>query len=223
MHHLLVRQKIEMKLALNFLLSLVLLTSACSKNEATLDSSLFPKNGIPEEVAQIVLPHAKGTEQLTSYDENFEQKEVSGVVLKASPSEGMAKTLELRNALQSYDSQAYFYDNSYGYDPDLIAIVNTKDDIEYLRLVRTDGINYDITSEKVVEKYAKWDEEYDLELVGAGMDWLEARVHGDQVDWSRFAKEAYSFCPDIVDQGTGTIEKLEAEMKKGKTLYLWWD
>jgi len=38
-----------------------------------------------------------------------------------------------------------------------------------------------------------------------------------------FAKEMYKVCPDIVDQGTGSIEALAEEMKKTKRLFFWWD
>ena len=38
-----------------------------------------------------------------------------------------------------------------------------------------------------------------------------------------FAREVYAFCPDVVDQGTETVEALAAEMKQENTVYLWWD
>jgi hypothetical protein len=37
------------------------------------------------------------------------------------------------------------------------------------------------------------------------------------------AEEIYSMCPDVVDQGTGTVEELAREMKESKLLYFWWD
>lgn len=33
----------------------------------------------------------------------------------------------------------------------------------------------------------------------------------------------YEFCPDIVEQGTESIEELVEEIKKTKKLFLWWD
>jgi hypothetical protein len=35
--------------------------------------------------------------------------------------------------------------------------------------------------------------------------------------------EVYEFCPDVVDQGTDTVEGLESEIKKSGTIFLWWD
>ena len=37
------------------------------------------------------------------------------------------------------------------------------------------------------------------------------------------AKEIDTFCPDIVEQGTGTISGLIEEMKETGKLFLWWD
>jgi hypothetical protein len=36
------------------------------------------------------------------------------------------------------------------------------------------------------------------------------------------AKRMYKFCPDIVDQGVGTVDALAKELQKQK-LYFWWD
>jgi hypothetical protein len=38
-----------------------------------------------------------------------------------------------------------------------------------------------------------------------------------------FAREVYQFCRDVVEQGTETVEKLAAEMKRSNRMYLWWD
>ena len=208
---------------IQLLIPILFFSFGCTQSEPEIDVTLFTENSIPEAVTEIVLPHCLTVEQLWSYDADFNEIKVEGLILKVKPSSGLKKTTALRSALAGYDSQAYFFDNSHGFDSDLIAIVNTKDDLEYLSIVRTDGINYEITAEQVVSKFKAWDSEYELELIGAGRDWLEAKVKSTSVDWKKFAKEAYKFCPDIVDQGTGSLEALELEMKRGKILYLWWD
>jgi len=38
-----------------------------------------------------------------------------------------------------------------------------------------------------------------------------------------FAEEVYQFCPDVVDQGAGSIDALAEEMKRTNALFLWWD
>jgi hypothetical protein len=61
--------------------------------------------------------------------------------------------------------------------------------------------------------------------VGAGYDWIDANfivLLTDQ-EMKSFAQEMYEFCPDIVEQGTGSIEELIEEIKETKKLALWWD
>ncbi len=84
-------------------------------------------------------------------------------------------------------------------------------------------MNYNITSDDVLKKYQQWHSIYGLSLFGAGQDWIEAKVTLNKVNWKQFAKEVFKFCPDVVWQGTGSIEELELEMKNTKTLYCWWD
>jgi hypothetical protein len=92
-----------------------------------------------------------------------------------------------------------------------------------LKQVETDGINYDITNDSLIKIVKKFDEKYSLELIGASGDWCDFYVNSEPKDWNEFAKEVYKVCPDVVDQGAGTVEALADEMKKTKRLYFWWD
>ncbi|WP_176167317.1 DUF4253 domain-containing protein [Mesobacillus jeotgali] len=42
-------------------------------------------------------------------------------------------------------------------------------------------------------------------------------------EFKAFAKEIFGFCPDIVEQGTGSLKDLIQEMKETRKLFLWWD
>ena len=89
--------------------------------------------------------------------------------------------------------------------------------------VQTDGINYNIDNDSLLDLIRVFDKKYALQLTGAGGDWCEFSIDHPPTDWMTLAKEAYKVCPDIVDQGTGTVEKLADEMKRTKRLYFWWD
>jgi hypothetical protein len=202
----------------------MLVIIACSPRQLSeQDKQLFLSNQIQVNTIKIVTDTVNSVSQLRSYDKDFNEIEIKGVLIKVKPNNGTATVNRLRNRLGATPDNVYFYDNNYGYDDDEIAVVPTKNDIAYLELVRTNGINYDLTAEKVLSKYKKWDGKYQLELFGAGRDWLEAKVKAKNVDWKSFSEEVAEFCPDVVYQGTGTIKALEAEMKRTKTLYLWWD
>ena len=89
--------------------------------------------------------------------------------------------------------------------------------------VGTNGWNFDISPEQVIAKLKAWDATFGLRYVGVGFDWVEARFKRQPDDMAACAAEVYAFCPDVVDQGTDTVEALAAEMKADNTLYLWWD
>ena len=99
----------------------------------------------------------------------------------------------------------------------------TTDPWEYLAIVRTDGINYELTHEDVVTRLREWDAQYGLRITGANFDWLEARIERMPTDLLAFARAVYAFCPDIVDQGTESVEALADEIRRSGSLYLWWD
>lgn len=111
----------------------------------------------------------------------------------------------------------------FGHGPDEIAVLKTTDQFEVLRVMGTNGWNYDLSPEAVIARVRAWDAEYGLALRGAGFDWLEAEITRPPSDMRSFAEAVYAFCPDVVEQGTQTVAALADEMRRSRTLYLWWD
>lgn len=119
----------------------------------------------------------------------------------------------------------FILDRNFGVrnQPDVMGILKTTDKYEVIKSIKTNGVNYDIDPDSVVSIIKIFDSKYALKLVGASGDWCEFKITKEPADWLKFAEEAYKFCPDIVDQGTGTVEALADEMKKTKRIYFWWD
>jgi Domain of unknown function (DUF4253) len=147
----------------------------------------------------------------------------AGVVLVTSPGQAAAALAEVRAKLANTPYGAWINDDGFGRSPDKIAIMKTHDQFVYLAVAHTDGINWDLDHAAVVARYREWAAQYGLELRGAGLDWLSARISKPPEDWAAFAREVYKFCPDIVDQGANTVEALATEMRVSNELYLWWD
>jgi len=42
-------------------------------------------------------------------------------------------------------------------------------------------------------------------------------------DLPAFSQTLYELCPDIVDQGVGAIESLQAAVEQEGAIFLWWD
>ena len=57
----------------------------------------------------------------------------------------------------------------------------------------------------------------------ANTDTVIAQLKSVPADLDAFAADVYDFCPDIVDQGVGSVDALKTELRKTRLLYLWWD
>jgi hypothetical protein len=107
--------------------------------------------------------------------------------------------------------------------PDRIAVLHGADQYDALRFMQTNGINYEIDTDSVVALLKRWDREHGLRLLGAGMDWVEMEIVNPPADMAVLAAEVYAVCPDVVSQGTETVERLADERRRPRVLYLWWD
>jgi hypothetical protein len=106
---------------------------------------------------------------------------------------------------------------------DVIAVMKAPDMFTVIEAVGTNGWNYDISPAAVIQRVRAWHERYGLILTGAGFDWMEADFVRQPAEMRAFAAEVYKFCPDVVDQGTETVDALANEMHRTNSVYLWWD
>lgn len=104
-----------------------------------------------------------------------------------------------------------------------LVVLMSDDKFDILRAAKSDGINYDITNEKVIEKLQSWDRKYTIDIWQAETDTIQITVKELPKDLKLFAKEVYEFCPDIVDQGSGEISDISDYLQAEKAIYLWWD
>ena len=113
--------------------------------------------------------------------------------------------------------------DGFGHGNDSLAILKTKDQFDILRTVGTEAVNYDHTTNAIIGTLYRWHTKHPFTITGAGPDWVEGKFIKQPADMAAFAKEVYAFCPDIVDQGSGSVEEMAKEMKDNNMLYLWWD
>ena len=114
-------------------------------------------------------------------------------------------------------------ERGYGYRPDSIGVLKSRDTISILRAMSTSGTNYDMDTDSIIAIVHRWQRNYGFRLQAAGGDWLEGQISPPATQWAALAKEVYAACPDVVDQGTNTVEALEAEMRRTNLLFCWWD
>ncbi len=98
-----------------------------------------------------------------------------------------------------------------------------RDQFDILRLAKTDAVNYEMSTEALVKKLRAYHAIVPIDIWHAETDTIELDLAAVPADPKAFAKDVYAFCPDIVDQGVGSVAALEKEIVKTKRLFLWWD
>lgn len=218
------------------LLSLIGCEKGIQKKEVTLDESetaLADTLGFDREVLLEVKSYAHvSLSQLKTVFSEYQpgtkkiEKTVSkhnGITFSTDQEKARKIILQLKENLKAKGYRIFLSEMHFGYSPDQVAIIKTKDQFDILRVKQTDAVNFGLDNNAVITQLKKWHELYPFEITGADLDWVEAEFIQQPKDMLQFAKEVYKFCPDVVDQGTETVERLAREMKRSNTLYLWWD
>jgi hypothetical protein len=104
-----------------------------------------------------------------------------------------------------------------------LVVAEAKSQFDILRIAASDAVNYGKETEDLVRTLQSWDEKYGIDIYAAQTDAIRLKLKSLPKDMKSFANEVYEFCPDIVDQGVGDVEKLAAEIAATKAVYLWWD
>src|SRR6266702_5148617 len=98
--------------------------------------------------------------------------------------------------------------------PDRVALFPRSDRDEILRLMGTNGWNYDIGPDSVIT----W-----LRTLERDHPFVLTRCRSAIGDADALARRFYAFCPDIVEQGTETVAALARDLLESQRLYCWWD
>ncbi len=72
----------------------------------------------------------------------------------------------------------------------------------------------------------RWHERFGVELVGINRDTLNLRAvrrPADREAALALGREHYGYCPDVIDQGVGSLSALAALLMANDWWYFWWD
>ena len=150
---------------------------------------------------------------------------LKGLVISESNLKSYDLVFSLKDNFKQKGYSIFVLENNFNLSNKLdnIGILKTTDKYTILKQIATDGINWDITNDSLLTIIKTFDKKYSLELICASGDWCEFIIHNEPKNWLEFASEVYKVCPDVVDQGAGTVQLLAEEMKRTKRLYFWWD
>lgn len=104
-----------------------------------------------------------------------------------------------------------------------LVLARGTDQFDILRLAATDGMNYGLSTDDIVARVQRWDAQIGVDIWQAESDVVQMDLAKLPGSLSEFSRELYEFCPDIVDQGAGSLEVLEKELRETGAVYLWWD
>jgi hypothetical protein len=105
-------------------------------------------------------------------------------------------------------------------DTDEVLILKTDDPYAAVRLRGTNGANYDVFTDEVIERLQSWREICQLRVVGAARDWIAIQFDTLPEKICAFAEEVYLFCPDTVEQGAGLAREADEpeQFSRARTL-----
>lgn len=148
-----------------------------------------------------------------------------GIVFTEENARSYNVVFQLKDDLKKMGYYIFMLENNFGIgtSADYIAVLQDTDMYSILKKVGTAGTNYGIENDSLIKVIEGFNTQCDLELIGASGDWCEFIIHRAPADWLKFAREVEKVCPDVVEQGTGSVEALAEEMKTSNRLYFWWD
>ena len=94
---------------------------------------------------------------------------------------------------------------------------------DILRIAASDAVNFDMVTEDLIRKLQAWDATLGVDIFHAETDTIQLRLKSLPADLLAFAQDVYEFCPDVVDQGVGSVQKLAEDIRTSGAVFLWWD
>ncbi len=162
-------------------------------------------------------------QRLTGYDENDDPVMVNGISADVPEDLSAHILMKVSARLKTLRYMAFVVSMNDGFKRETIGVIKGADQYEILRIMRTNGGQYDILNEDVVGRLKDWEKSFSFEIVGADNDWVEIEFKTLPKDLAAFADEVYDFCPDAVDQGPGSVSGLVKDIQTTRRLFLWWD
>lgn len=93
-----------------------------------------------------------------------------------------------------------------------------------IALMQTNGANHDLGPGDLLQWLKTLEQDQPFQLTTITHDRLEGTFLSPIANPKQMAKRMHKICPDLVDQGCGTLALLAQELQTHPTrLYLWWD
>lgn len=114
------------------------------------------------------------------------------------------------------------FDDSYESYYDIV-IAPVSDQLELIKFVGTEPVNYGLSNEDVIEWFRKKQNEFEFDIIVADLSRIETVIKSDPESYDKLGKEIYEFCPDVIDQGHSDMDELVEYLETSKHMWFWWD
>ncbi len=143
--------------------------------------------------------------RLFAFTEQFDAKEADGVAVAVKRDEIAPMIAKLQPQILPRGYRVFWSgmnDASGRTLGDAIVALKTTDEYDILRMRQTNGLNYNVSTEDVLQKLLSWRKECEFEIMGADSAWVAIWFNSLPRSLCAFAEEIYDFGPDTVEQGT---------------------
>ncbi len=162
-------------------------------------------------------------QRLVGYDEKGYQIIADGICVPVPEDKTEFILASLRKRLHPLQYMAFVIEMNSGIKTDKIGILKGTDQYDILRVMNTNGDDYDISNQDVIDQLKEWEKTAPFDIIGADNDWVEIEFKTVPKDLKAFSEEVHDFSPDAVDQGPGSLAELADDVQQTKRLFLWWD
>ncbi|MFA5074184.1 MAG: DUF4253 domain-containing protein, partial [Nitrospirota bacterium] len=160
--------------------------------------------------------------RLIGYDGDGYQIVAPGIAVQVPKEETDHILSSLRKKLLPLHYMPFIVEMNPNLKTDKIGILKGRDPYDILRIMHTEGQDYDISNGDIISRMKEWEKIASFYIRGADVDWVAIEFRTLPRNLMSFVDEVADFSPDTIDQ-MGTKEKLIKTIQKTNRLLLLWD
>jgi hypothetical protein len=178
------------------------------------EMALAEEAGIAQDVCAAVKDHSGSPlERAVEMDQRGKTTPAAGVSVAVKDGKHTERLMDaLRPALAGRGYRAFWsarHKPNGMKETDEVVVLKTDDPFAMIRLRHTDGSNYGVSMDDIINRLRAWMEVCSLKVVGASEDWVAVVFSKLPEKICAFAEEVYLFCPDSVVQEIGLLRERE--------------
>jgi hypothetical protein len=154
-------------------------------------------------------------------EKGVERKRLAGFSVRTRNTNEIISSFRQRLRIKGY--VVFRSRKSYGTLPDTVTVIKGNNSYDILKIQGTEAPNYHLDTKAIIRWLKEQQKQSSFVITGAGADWLEARFINQPQDMQSFARNIRVFAPDVIDPGSGSIDKLVQRMEKMNGFFLEWD